>query len=54
VGKGIVCIYDDRPLSYIQPVPYGKASASSMVIVSLPRPSSSKWLPDITVFCTLD
>jgi len=54
VEKGTVCIYDNKPLSYIQLVTYGKASASSMVKASLPRPSSFKWLPDITVFCTLD
>jgi len=52
VEKGTVCIYDDKPLSYIKLVTYGKVSASRMVKASLPRPSAFKWLPDITVFCT--
>ena len=50
--KGTVYIYDDKPLSYIKLVTYGKVSASSTVKASSPRPSSFKWLPDITVFCT--
>jgi len=52
VENGTVCIYDDKPLSYIQLVTYGKASASSMVKATLSRPSAFKWLPDIKVFCT--
>jgi len=51
VEKGTVCIYNDKPLSYIKLVTHGKASTSSMVKASLPRPPTFKWLPDITVFC---
>jgi len=37
VGECTVCIYDDKPLSYIHLVTYGKAYASSMVKANLPR-----------------
>ena len=36
--KGTVCIYDDKPLSYIKLVTYCKASASSLLKTNLPRP----------------
>jgi hypothetical protein len=37
VEKGTVCFYNDKPISYIKLITYGKASASSMVKATLPR-----------------
>ena len=36
-----MCIYDDKPLSYIKLVTDGKASASGLVKASLPNPLHS-------------
>jgi len=52
VENGTVCIYDDKPLSYIKLVTYGKASASSIVKATLPR-TSFMYIKMISLPCIL-